>query len=1806
MHHPTRGRRDAARTPLSFLPGAISNAGHTVAGYLPVAAALLAFLPAAASAAAGPGSDLGRFEVAGPVVAAPTRAPLPAPSTSASSSPRSAARQAALRADAASLGLNVRSLPPAHATSFGFGPDALAAVDPAAASLETVREHPALFGVEPEGLELLAVRETPKMTYVHFRQVVAGFPVMHSRARFNWDSENRLAMTRADVFVSLSEVEQDMRRNVTWIDVTAARAGALAGMPADLEVSGWEFEEQAWLPLANEATRGGSPDVEDGAAGHRLVPVWNVRFRTEDPVGWWDTVIDAETGALLSRTNRVHWETVSGVIEGRVEPASPGDPQVDVIMPHAEVELFDGDEMVAAGFSDAEGGFSLDAPEGDHTLATHLKGRYIWVRNLSLESSTPRQDVDVFSSLTRVDWSDENSWVSERDAYYHGTVARDFVRALDQTSGMIPLDSPMRTEIENPTGSCNAFWDGVRMSFYAAGGGCPSTARIADVVYHEYGHAVTQFLYWPSFGPSDIHEGMSDYLAATMTDQPFIGRGFFGPGTSIRDIETDLIWPDDRHADPHIQGLILAGAFWDLRKVLGREYTDELAHFARYGGPRTFDDYLLDVLAYDDDDADLSTGTPNWEAIVDAFASHGIGDFTVHILAPLLPDLEQSDGTIDVTLRIWSLLGLDEGEAALYYQTDGMASFRRLALQPTGQTREYQVSIPTPPLESRVYYYWSASDTSGHRSYLPEGAPDETFSFYYGVDRIAPVVSHYPHDAIPADFGDLYLRAGVTDNSQEVTDFHAVYRQGPVQETTIEMEAREDGTHEAWLDLNGPSVGDVVTYRLVARDGAAQPNEGAAPREGDFTVSVRQGIGSNLETDDGGLVGAGDWEWGTPDDPALSFSGSKVWATRLEGTYTDSRFSALEWGPFDLTSFGRARLQFDHLYKFERGFDGGAVQVSTNGGTTWTVLTPQDGYTHPTIAGLNPTGSPLPGYSGESAGWERAGFPLDRYLNQADLRIRFLAGADPYVTDLGWYLDDVMLVAAQARADAVGFGAQDGMDERVELAWQSPRGINPSSGRFFGFNLYRGLGADAIDLVRLNDAPLTGFSYVDDQVQNGSTYLYRLTAVYDEGESRGVTDTGSPFAATVRVDVDEVNQVVNDYAPASTSIRVSNIGPGILRYEVFLADIEQELDDVMLTYRIPPWEETEFERVWTDREDASVAVPDIRAIEARRWVDAGNPMIEFKILGYEPWGDPVRDWGGVLLFDTDRNVEETQALDFGWGEGLNLGFEFGVVFGVIPSQADLGDVTAAFFDASLSQQPEPLERINFPADADSLSFSVPFSYFVDVAEMRVGLVTARGLGMEPTDWAPERPVAPWLERSPRGGTATSAGASVFDLAFDPDGLPNGRYDASALLISNDELNPSLTIPITLYVDRALPDELAELAFASSLAGMEMSFQFRSEVVPDSVSVERRSNGGDWVDVTVQPDGDTPGAYRLLDRGLVPGERYFYRVFVRSFDGRTKLYGPSASTYDPVIPELAAPAFASEIRGLLLSFESSLGTSAHVWRAPKGGEFLRLTEDPLLPDPEGRFEYLDGSVESGLSYQYRFDVTLDETLEVSYGPFDAVFDRPQPELQDLDVASEEEGVRVAFRLPDVLVDAARVLVERAPQSSDDWLVVGAFEPEAEPAQGSETGSSPVSVDLLDRWLRGDEGEGEVGVLEGEPYRYRIAVELPDAPPFVYGPYEVTFEPPVPQVVKLHAGRPNPFQRDVLLRLDLPERMEVRVEIFDASGRLRATVMDGARGPGIERFLWNGRDSAGESLPSGVYWARLRTPVKSETIRLVRTK
>jgi hypothetical protein len=1325
----------------------------------------------------------------------------------------------------------------------------------------------------PAQFEILAVAETPQVTFVRGCQVVRGHPVLGSRVAVAWDLSGTPVLLRTDAYPGA-----DANWPASAWSADDAETPALRGLPSAPVV--WESREEAWLPAADE---GGNVS---------LLPVWNLRFRSENPDGHWEARVHAGTGTLLSRQSLLVFESVTGTVRASVEPGMPGDPLIEVPVEAAAISGVSG-QFFAVDTTSADGAWALGLPGGGRARVTaELRGRRAWVRDAAHGLSTPLDTLTVtVPGSAALGFDDGNSTPALRDAYYHLVRVHRFIRTLDPGPALARLDRPMEARVDDPSGGCNAYWNGTRLNFYAAGGGCVSTARIADVVFHEYGHAVTQNCYAPWDPPGDMNEAFSDYFAATVTGQPRIGNGFFGPGTFLRDVDRDRIWPRDASPSDHLQGLILAGALWDLRQEVGAAVADPLFHYARYGAAGSFDDYLLDLLAVDDNDGDLANGTPHFDAIIRAFRAHGIGDYAVHITHSALPDLEDPAPWIEARAEVRSLLGLAPDSLAFFYSTGD--TFTRLEPRATGASREFSVELPAPAPGTSVRYYWAAADTAGHAARLPALAPDSSFTFFVGTDTIPPTIAHQPLEAVTEDLARVTLHASLADNSQRVGPAFAELRDRAGHVVAAPFVWRGGSEYRAEVALP-PRDSDTLAYRIRVEDTARLPNLAAWPPNGEQELLIRRGQTRTFEEGPGGLIPDAGWECGVPAPPVLAWSGTNVWATGLGGSYADNASWSLAWGPLDLGGWDRGSLEFMHLYRSEAGYDGGRVEWAAQAEGPWLPLVPAEGYPLTLVRALD-----APGFSGDSQGWRRERFALDGILGQT-VWIRFRFESDARVHDLGWMIDDVSIIATQTRAVPSSLHAQECGPDCVQLRWLPPPGVDTTSSRFVGYEIRRAEGDGPYGDNPIHPHPLRGLSYLDADLTSGTAYHYRLSALYDEGPSAPGLATATPAAPALGLDVAEIVYELRGTARSDTSFLAQNPAGGVLRINTYLGEATQPIDSVRLAYTCPGGD-TPWSALWADAVDPG-APADLAGIDVRERLDPEiGPVLEIRLRGHSPWPDPSR-WGGLVLIDTDDN------LSTGLAE-VNLGADYLIAFGMLARQVG-HDGPAVLLDSAFHPV-SPLTGGSIAAGDQPVLLAVPNDLLGAPATVRVAVRLASGLQAEPYDRAPETPRLPWLSRAPRHGRASPGHPQPVGLNFDVSAVGNGTRHARLFLETNDRAAPVRVVPVTLQASGLIPDDVQDLHFEALDRGLSVSFRLPTDVPVSGLAIERSdAEPIRWGLRTPEPvRPDSSGTVRFLDVQVEPGRAYLYRFRVMYETAGLVLYGPHAATYDPALPSvlrLSAP------------------------------------------------------------------------------------------------------------------------------------------------------------------------------------------------------------------------------------------------------------------------------------------------------------
>jgi hypothetical protein len=84
------------------------------------------------------------------------------------------------------------------------------------------------------------------------------------------------------------------------------------------------------------------------------------------------------------------------------------------------------------------------------------------------------------------------------------------------------------------------------------------------------------------------------------------------------------------------------------------------------------------------------------------------------------------------------------------------------------------------------------------------------------------------------------------------------------------------------------------------------------------------------------------------------------------------------------------------------------------------------------------------------------------------------------------------------------------------------------------------------------------------------------------------------------------------------------------------------------------------------------------------------------------------------------------------------------------------------------------------------------------------------------------------------------------------------------------------------------------------------------------------------------------------------------------------------------------------------------------------------------------------------------------------------------------------------------------------------------------------------------------------------------------------------PYIPVTTALLQNHPNPFNPSTTIAFDVATAGEVRIEIYDVSGALVRTLVNGEKGIGRHVATWDGRDGVGNQVHTGVYFYRMTAP------------
>ncbi|NQT27313.1 alginate lyase family protein [candidate division KSB1 bacterium] len=90
---------------------------------------------------------------------------------------------------------------------------------------------------------------------------------------------------------------------------------------------------------------------------------------------------------------------------------------------------------------------------------------------------------------------------------------------------------------------------------------------------------------------------------------------------------------------------------------------------------------------------------------------------------------------------------------------------------------------------------------------------------------------------------------------------------------------------------------------------------------------------------------------------------------------------------------------------------------------------------------------------------------------------------------------------------------------------------------------------------------------------------------------------------------------------------------------------------------------------------------------------------------------------------------------------------------------------------------------------------------------------------------------------------------------------------------------------------------------------------------------------------------------------------------------------------------------------------------------------------------------------------------------------------------------------------------------------------------------------------------------------------------------------------PTDYSLQQNYPNPFNPETVIEYRIHKNSDIHLDIYNQSGQVIRSLVHANMQPGQYRVIWDGRNSKGWSMPSGVYMARLKSGLQVKSIKMV---
>lgn len=206
---------------------------------------------------------------------------------------------------------------------------------------------------------------------------------------------------------------------------------------------------------------------------------------------------------------------------------------------------------------------------------------------------------------------------------------------------------------------------------------------------------------------------------------------------------------------------------------------------------------------------------------------------------------EDVNAPFNFDVRVDTDFGFDTSSLRMFFFEGDFSilSQENVPLVYTGVENIFRATLPAPNERRSINYYYQLDDNRDLRVSNPSNSPSRFYSFTWGLDDIAPEISHVPIASINENESAITISTTITD---EFTGVDTVYATVEVVGKSSEsfpliptfdnfgaLIYEETYTLPVRLDTT-----DQLRYQIFARDLAGQPNSIFSPASGFYNIEI--------------------------------------------------------------------------------------------------------------------------------------------------------------------------------------------------------------------------------------------------------------------------------------------------------------------------------------------------------------------------------------------------------------------------------------------------------------------------------------------------------------------------------------------------------------------------------------------------------------------------------------------------------------------------------------------------------------------------------------------------------------------------------------------------------------------------------------------------------------------------------------------------------------------------------------------------------------------------------------------------------